>query len=45
MEYKTLQRAREYEKENGGKIPESDRLVFHMRLYVGAYNDPNEFSP
>lgn len=44
MEYKTLQRAREYEKENGGKIPASDRPVFHMTPYVGWTNDPNGFS-
>ena len=44
MEYNTLEKARKYEKENGSKIPASDRPAFHLTPYVGWTNDPNGFS-
>ena len=44
MELKTLEKARKYEKENGEKIPASERPLFHLTPYVGWTNDPNGFS-
>ena len=36
--------ARVYEKEEGGKVPDSARPVFHLTPWVGWMNDPNGFS-
>ena len=40
----TLKRARSYEKEKDGWIPESNRSVFHLTPLTGWMNDPNGFS-
>jgi beta-fructofuranosidase len=39
-----LTKARRYEKEEGKKIPASERPLFHLTPYVGWTNDPNGFS-
>ena len=44
MESEALIRAREYEKEEGDRIPDRDRPVYHLTPLAGWLNDPNGFS-
>ncbi len=39
----TLEKARRLETEEGARIPESDRPLFHLSPWIGWMNDPNGF--